>query len=192
MAKVTGPLYSMSASGSIGKAMVHFPWKGISVVREWLKPSNPQSADQGDVRLVLGGLGQSTRCVEATSLYREDAKLVAASGQTWVSALVKYIIANYMVDATAFEAEYTAFQAHAEKAAFIASAADLNLADFDVAYKGTAHTFSAGMQLYELAKYGIAKRNSVEGAFDRSPYDTAIANWTGTETGELEVDVTAV
>lgn len=182
----------MSASGSIGKAMVHFPWKGISVVREWLKPSNPQSADQGDVRLVLGGLGQSTRCVEATSLYREDAKLVAASGQTWVSALVKYIIANYMVDATAFEAEYTAFQAHAEKAAFIASAADLNLADFDVAYKGTAHTFSAGMQLYELAKYGIAKRNSVEGAFDRSPYDTAIANWTGTETGELEVDVTAV
>jgi len=192
MAKVTGPLYSMGASGKLGKAMVFFAWKGVAVVRKWLKPSNPMSADQGDVRLVLGGLGQSTRCVEATSLYREDAKLVCPAGQTWVSAFVKYILANYMADATAYEAEYTEFQAHANKAAFIASAADLNLADFDVSYKGTDHAFSAGMQLYMLAKYGIAKMNAVEGAFDRSPFDTPLADWTATETGELETDVTAV
>jgi hypothetical protein len=97
-----------------------------------------------------------------------------------------------MVDATAFEAEYTEYAAHGEKAAFVASAADLNRADFDIAYKGTSHAFVAGLQLYELAKYGIAKRNSVEGAFDRSPYDTALSSWTATETGELEIDVTAV
>ena len=192
MAKVTGPLYSMGASGKLGKAMVFFAWKGVAVVRKWLKPSNPMSADQGDVRLVLGGLGQSTRCVEATSLYREDAKLVAASDQTWVSAFVKYILANYMKDATAFEAEYTEYAAHGEKAAFDTSAANLNLATFDIDYKGTAHAFVSGLQLYMLAKYGIAKMNAVEGAFDRSPYDTPLADWTGTETGELETDVTAV
>lgn len=189
MAKVTGPLYSMSASGKLGNSVVHFPWKGLSVVREWLKPSNPQTGSQGDVRLVLGGIGRSSRAVDPASAYGTDAKLVAPSGQTWVSAIVKYIVDNYMSDATAYEAEYTAYAAHAAKTTFDSQAATLGLTTFDISYKDTSHSFVGGLQLYELAKYGIAKRDTVSGAFDRSPFDTALASWTATEVNELAADV---
>lgn len=198
MAKVTGPLYSMSASGTIGKAMVHFVWKGISVVREWLKPGNPQTANQGDVRIVFGGLGQSTRCAgladvtHTDSPFAADAKLCNPSGMTWVSYLLKFLRDTYMVDATAYEAIYTAFEAHAQKSVFTAQAAILELADFDVAYKGTAHLFSKGMQLYCLALYGIAMRTLKEGVFNRAPYTTAIGSWIATDPPLLKTDLLAV
>jgi len=192
MCKVTMPLMSGSASGQLAKAIVHFGWKGLSVVRKYVIPANPKSADQGDVRLVLGGIGQATRVIGSTSPYADDARAVAGASQTLVSALVSYIIKNYMSDATAFEAEYTAFEAHTAKAAFNTTADALGLVDFDIAYKGTDHAFGKGMQVYELAKYGIAKRDPAEGVFDRTPYDTAIASWTGTEVGELETELTSV
>lgn len=190
MAKVTGPLMSVSASGKVADSLVFFPWKGYNVVRRWLVPVNPESGGQGDVRLVLGGLGRATRCVEAASAYYVDAVSVADPRQTWVSSFVAYIIANYMADATAYEAQVTELGAHAATADFATSAATLGLTEFDIAYKSTTTAFSPKMQLYMLGKYGIAKR-SVGVAFDRSPFDTAMASWTATEVGELEADVQA-
>lgn len=189
MAKVTGPLFSLTASGKIGNAMVHFPWKGLNVVRQWLKPKNLESPDQGDVRIRLGGLGQATRCAGVTSLYRDDAKLSQDEGQTWVSSLVGYCFNNYMYEIADYEAIYTAFEAHAQKAVFTAQALLLELADFDVAYKGTAHVFSAGMQLYMLAKYGIAMRLAKEGVFNRAPYLTALINWAAGDPVLLKTDL---
>ena len=198
MAKVTGPLYSMSASGTIGKAMVHFGWKGKNVVREWLIPKNLKSADQGDVRIVFGGLGQSSRCAgladstHTDSPFAADAKLCNPSNQTWVSYLVQYLTKTYMTDATAYEAIYTAFEGHAQKAIFTAQALILELADFDVTYKGTAHIFSKGMQLYMLAKYGIAMLALKEGVFNRAPYLTAIGSWAAGDPVLLKTDLLAV
>jgi hypothetical protein len=197
-AKVTGPLYSLSASGTIGKAMVHFGWKGLNVVREWLKPSNPKLPDQGDVRIVFGGLGQASRCAgladdtHTDSPFAADAKICNPSGQTWVSYLVQYLIKNVMPDATAYEAIYTAFEAHAQKSIFTAQAALLELADFDVSYKGTAHVFSKGMQLYMLGKYGIAMLALKENVFNRAPYLTAIGDWAAGDPVLLKTDLLAV
>jgi hypothetical protein len=92
---------------------------------------------------------------------------------------------------TKFEAEYTAYAA-TQKAIFDAGAATLLLADFDITYKGTTHAFTAGLQLYEIAKYAIAKRGSIEGAFERSPYDTAIGDWVEADVTELVADLQAV
>ena len=50
LARVTGPLFSMSASGSVGKAITFANWKGVAYCREWFKPSNPQTANQVNVR----------------------------------------------------------------------------------------------------------------------------------------------
>lgn len=52
-ARVTGPLFSMSASGSIGKALTYAVWKGLAYVREWFIPENPKSATQVNVRTAL-------------------------------------------------------------------------------------------------------------------------------------------
>jgi hypothetical protein len=192
MAKVTGPLFSMTASGKLGNCMVHFPWKGLAVVREWLKPANPKTADQGDIRLILGGLGRGTRIIETTSLYKDDAIDVAGPQQTFVSALVKYVIDNWMKDGTEFEAEYTAYAAHAAKTDFDDEAAAKGLVDFDVSYKGTTHIFYAGMMLYELARYAIARQNAVEGAFNRSPYTIALADWVLANIQAMITDLEAV
>ena len=53
MAKVTGPLFSMSASGTIGDAVTYGTWKGIPWARVWFKPENPQTAKQVNVRGAL-------------------------------------------------------------------------------------------------------------------------------------------
>lgn len=186
---------SGSASGSFGKAIVAFGWKGIAVARKWVKPSNPKGDDQGDVRMVLGGLGKATRCMELNSLYRNDALLVSPSNQTWVSAFVQHIAKNYMMESpmtgTKFEAEYSAYAA-TQKSIFDAGAATLLLADFDITYKGTTHAFTAGLQLYEIAKYAIAKRGAVEGAFERAPYTTAIGSWDADDVAALVADLQAV
>jgi len=46
MAKVIGPLMSLSASGKFAKTMVFLAWKGIQNVRQYVIPANPQSAGQ--------------------------------------------------------------------------------------------------------------------------------------------------
>lgn len=46
MAKVTGPLFSLSASGQLAKALVYMSWKGIDDVRQYVIPANPNSAGQ--------------------------------------------------------------------------------------------------------------------------------------------------
>ena len=194
-AKVTGPLHSDDASGQIGKSVVHFGWKGLHVVRTWLVPKNLKSEYQGDVRIVFGGLGQSTRCVgmldstHTDSPFGADAKLCNPSNQTWVSYYVQYLTKTYMANATAYEAIYTAFEAHAQKAIFTAQAAILELADFDISYKATAHVFSKGMQLYMLAKYGIAMLALKEDVFNRAPYTTAIGSWVAGDPVLLKTDL---
>lgn len=53
MAKVTGPLMSFSASGTIGDALTFATWKGIEYCRQWFIPGNPQTAKQVNIRTAL-------------------------------------------------------------------------------------------------------------------------------------------
>lgn len=46
MAKLKAPLFSLGASGQLGKVLVFFGWKGIDVVREYVIPSNPKTSGQ--------------------------------------------------------------------------------------------------------------------------------------------------
>lgn len=50
MAKVTGPLFSMSASGTLGDAITFASWKGTPYCKKWFIPENPQTAKQVNVR----------------------------------------------------------------------------------------------------------------------------------------------
>lgn len=51
MAKVTGPLLSLDASGSIGSTMTFSRWKGINYVRQRVIPTYTNTALQIAVRL---------------------------------------------------------------------------------------------------------------------------------------------
>lgn len=53
MAKVTGPLFSLDARNSLGKAIVYSIWKGVNYVRRHVVPENPKTDDQIVIRTVL-------------------------------------------------------------------------------------------------------------------------------------------
>jgi len=53
MAKVIAPLFGFSASGALAKTLVYMNWKGISDVRQYVIPANPQSAGQTAQRDLL-------------------------------------------------------------------------------------------------------------------------------------------
>lgn len=53
MAKVTGPLFSLDARNSVGKAITYSYWRGINYVRSRVVPHNPQSADQTAIRNLI-------------------------------------------------------------------------------------------------------------------------------------------
>ena len=58
MAKVQRPLQSGTASGQVGKATVHFDWKGVHAVRSYVVPANPRTIAQISVRTKF------TNCLE--------------------------------------------------------------------------------------------------------------------------------
>jgi hypothetical protein len=58
MARVSGPLMSVDASGQFGGAMVFGKWKGRNYVRQLVTPANPKSAKQTGVRSMMKFLAQ--------------------------------------------------------------------------------------------------------------------------------------
>jgi hypothetical protein len=189
VAKVTGPLFSMDARNKLGDALVFIGWKGIKDVRMWLKPTQPRTGKQGDVRLILGGLGRACKPADTTKYYVYNAKQVAPAQQSWISRFVQYIRTTYMATAEDFESEYTEYSGHTAKSAFDSAAADLGLTDFDIEYKSTTPAFVAGLQLYELAKYAIDVHKANPDVFNKSPYTKDLADWTADDVAILKNDL---
>ena len=108
MAKVSGPLMSMDASGKFGGAIVFSKWKGRNVVRQLVTPSNPRSQGQEDARnrtRVTGALQNwVNRCSEVVggkiSLVQHDGivsdkdliKAVTPAGYAWNGFLTASVI----------------------------------------------------------------------------------------------------
>lgn len=65
MAKVTGPLLSLAASGSVADTTTFGKWKGIPYVRQKVNPSNPNTTGQQSTRNVFRAGGESWRLVPA-------------------------------------------------------------------------------------------------------------------------------
>jgi hypothetical protein len=177
MAKVEGPLMSLGARGKIANTVVFFPWKGIHAVRRWTIPANPMSSGQGDIRLAMGAIGRACRVVGSAYTYASEVKGYMASGQTWVSTIVKKIISEKISDGTEFDSVYGDYSGHTAKTDFDDEAASLGLNDFTVTYKGATNSATAGFQLYLLALYATLEQAGDSTRFNRSPYTTALASW---------------
>lgn len=129
MAKVTGPLMSLDASGKFAGALVFGKWKGRPTVRQLVRPSNPMSTDQVDQRNMVRVMGAGQHWANFTALIRagetltdkELLKLAAPSGQAWNGFLVKSGIGAGSINYSAAAAAYAALSAP-EKAAWVAAA----------------------------------------------------------------------
>ncbi len=180
MCKVTGPMHSDGASGQFAKTMVFGNWKGTNVVRKYVIPANPQSAGQGDQRIIMGGVGRvAGKVTVAGDINAQFATLgVVPAGQSKQSYLVKYILDHILTDASAFGASASAYAGHTAKADFDSSAVEMGLTTFDLSY-ATIAPFVGGHQAYVLAQALIAI------GLTGSPFDTALASWTATEIDEM-------
>jgi len=192
MAKVTGPLQSFSATGKIANALVFFAWKGIPVVRQWLKPANPKSSDQGDQRIIMGGTGRAVGEIcpntgsTVDSVFAKqliDLGLIPTA-QTKQSFLVQYILDHYLTDATAYAAELAALTAHTVYGAFTEAAGTLGIVEFDLAYAAVA-PYDIGLGLYLIAKSAIAL------GFTGTPYTTNITAWVTADVNGMINDFTS-
>ncbi len=56
MPKLTAPLLSMAASGSLGKTMVFSKWKGVAYARQHVIPANPRTMKQTNNRAIWATL----------------------------------------------------------------------------------------------------------------------------------------
>jgi hypothetical protein len=66
MVKVSGPMMSMDASGSLGKVAVFAKWKGRNYVRKLVIPANPKSVLQVSVRAMMRFLAQGWVGIDPT------------------------------------------------------------------------------------------------------------------------------
>lgn len=186
MAKLTGPLFSMSASGKVGDVLVYFTHKGRNVVRQYLKPANPQTADQGDTRIAMGGTGRAVGKMVKDSSYHQqliDLGLIPG-GQTKQSYMVKYIIDNFISTGTLYTAELANTTGHTTYTDIGTVASSLGILEFDLSY-ATYAPYDKALGVYLLAKAAIAL------SFVGSPYSIALASWTATQWNGMQSDLQA-
>jgi hypothetical protein len=176
MAKVTGPLMSMSASGKLADSIVFSIWKGTAYVRQWLKPANPQSTAQGDQRIVVGGTGRSCGKVGVTSPFnvKLQALGVIPSGQSKQSYLVKYILSHYLDTMTKFTSELAAVTAYSGITSWNKGADNLGVTAFDLDY-ATVAQYSKALGITLLYKTQQAL------GFTGSTYTPTLATMTNTK-----------
>jgi len=98
MAKLKAPLFSFSASGKLADSLVYFGWKGLNVVRSWVKPSNPKTAAQTTQRGYLAACVAAIHTAQALAADAMSALDCAAyslwgstfaTPRTWFNQIVK-------------------------------------------------------------------------------------------------------
>ena len=170
MAKVKGPLMSMEASGSYGSTLVFGRRLGSNVVRQLVKPSNPQTQGQMDARNRVRVFGALQKFVSGTALMLSgktstDKALIAAltpAGQRWNSYMQQVGIGSGGIAYNGARAAY-ALLTELEKGAWDTAAGALTPVILSVAQKDAGGMdgtpLSAGevffIHVYTLSLMGI-------------------------------------
>lgn len=155
MAKVTGPLLSLDASGSVANTITFSKWKGINYLRQRVVPSNPKTAGQKTARSIFGVLAKAAHSVltsyadslGAGSAFFQDARDAAPSGNSWISYFQKNSNADYDTRRTAYLALSSTIRGY-----YDTGASTMNLSSY-VDKSGNTHT--TGEQLYMLAWFAV-------------------------------------
>jgi len=111
MAKTTGPLFSLSAVGTIAKTLTYSTWKGIKTVRQKSDPANPNSTDQQTQRAKMTAAVNFWRTLFGISTMKAGwdlAASVSARAESGFNAFVRQAIASITALAGGFMASEVA------------------------------------------------------------------------------------
>ena len=145
MAKVTGALFSLEASGKFANALV-FDRRGY--VRGYQRPNNPQTAPQGNVRQVMLAAQRALGVAGATT--KTGIKELAPVDYRWNSYLIQQLIGKGSVEWDASLAAFNALDA-ADQDAWTAEATSLGIPEISIPYAGDP-PIPAGAALFALAR----------------------------------------
>lgn len=81
MAKIRGPILSMSARGQIGRSQVYAGWRGVPYARQYVVPANPNTAAQQTTRNTFRSMDSQWKRLFALSQAPWDA---ASRGRPFV------------------------------------------------------------------------------------------------------------
>jgi hypothetical protein len=198
MAKVDGPLMSLEARGKIADAIVFFPWKGRHCVRQWLKPTQPQTTLQGYIRAAVYSIGKWVK--QVMSISQGDAvnskvyslcTVAVPAGTNWNAWIAQQYLNLIGTAGTLATASFTALVAAyssltaAVLTAFKTNATALGMADFAFDY-GYITNIEAGCQLYfgALAAY----YGSIQAS---APYNVNPNSWAVSHVDSFKTDMVA-
>jgi len=99
MAELTGPLFSLTASGTIGSALTYSRWRGVKYVRTRVVPANPHTAAQIAVRDVFRTLASIQATMTALGIAPWDA-YAAGKPLTGRNAHTEWNLPSLVGDAT--------------------------------------------------------------------------------------------
>ena len=165
MAKVTGPLMSMDASGQFGGTIVFSKWKGRNTVRQLVPPSNPRTVGQEDARNRTRVTGAIQKWINATTTKHDGAtdtdkvRIVAItpSGFAWNGFLTQTLIGmgyvNFDEAAAAWDA-LVALEKTAWDDAALALVPSITAVNQTVAGGGDG-TMLTGGNIFFLAMYAL-------------------------------------
>ena len=166
MAKVTGPLMSMDASGKFGGTLVLSKWKGRNDVRQLVIPANPNSQGQEDARNRTRVTGALQSWVNATAMKAPLAtetdkvriKAVTPGGFAWNGFLTQTIIGQGGLTYAAAQAAYTLLTAPQKEAWVTATNAVTPLINdvFQTVEGGGAGVPITDGEVFFILQYGLS------------------------------------
>jgi hypothetical protein len=165
MAKLTGPLFSLEASGTVGRTITYSRWKGRAYSRRRVIPLNPMSANQVASRNLVRAASQAVSWASQTALKTTppgvtDKAAVAAitpDTQAWNGYLLASIIGANAINANAAQAIWSALQA-GEKTSWNNAAAALVPPILPCAQGDTGGGYTTDMPAGEILlmhRYGL-------------------------------------
>jgi hypothetical protein len=154
-------MFSLTASGTIGKTIVMSKWKGLPYARSRVIPLNLRTADQ---QLERGYLGTIAKAAKAVLTAAKDT-LPGLGSQFFLDTIVhipgtKSWIAQFQANEhSSVGTDDTHFKTLAGVIVlYEAAAASLGLVDY-ITVGNTPVTYTAGFQLYILAKFAVSSLN---------------------------------
>lgn len=153
MAKVSAPFLSLDASGTVASTLTASKWKGRNYMRLRIIPANPDTADQQEVRSILGTLAKASVAVLTSykdvlsvgSPFFTAARDGAPSGQSWISWLQKVMYPLFAARVSAFAGLSGTIQGY-----YNTTGTAIGLSTY-VDKEGVSHT--SGEQLFMLAYF---------------------------------------
>lgn len=152
MAKVVMPLLSAEARGKVADSLVFFPLPhavGGEPVRVWVIPGNPQTSDQGDVRLKLLACGTVTKKIVKGKTLQTQIAAVTPANKIWNAYFVEVMVGKNFATIDGQLTEWGNLS-ETNKGYFNTAAAGLGLETSDLAY-AAIDPITGGMKLFIAA-----------------------------------------